>query len=87
MLFQIVLGGMQVLMSIFILIKYEHLSKEVKPLFITYLILTASILTIIFSGIVKYEGYVLVYFVIPMLIAFFHLYITYEIKNHENSNS
>ncbi len=80
MIFQIVLGITQVLMSIYILSKYNGLEKKTKLLFKIYMTLTITVLSIIGSGVIANTGFILIYLVIPMLLAFFHLYITYQIK-------
>jgi hypothetical protein len=80
MIFQIVLGTMQVLMSIYILTKYNTLEKKTKSLFIIYLIATVTTLVLIASGLTLNNGLFMIHLIIPMLIAFFHLYITYKIK-------
>lgn len=80
MIFQIVLGITQVLMSIYILSKYNGLEKKTKLLFKIYMTLTITVLSIIGSGVIANTGFIAIYLVIPMLLAFFHLYITYQIK-------
>lgn len=80
MIFQIVLGITQVLMSIYILSKYNGLEKKTKLLFKIYMTLTITVLSIIGSGVFANTGFIAIYLVIPMLLAFFHLYITYQIK-------
>jgi len=82
MLFQIVLGSIQVLMGIYILSNYNSLNKKTKSLFNLYMLLTIVILSLIFYGNVDDGGiwWLLIYLVIPMLLAFLHLYITYKIK-------
>lgn len=80
MIFQMVLGAIQVLMSIYILSNYNTLNKKTKPFFVVYMVLTVIILYLIFSGIIGHEIWVFVYLIIPMMIAFLHLYITYQIK-------
>lgn len=80
MIFQIVLGITQVLMSIYILSKYNRLEKKTKLLFKIYMTLTITVLSIIGSGVIANTGFIAIYLVIPMLLAFFHLYITYQIK-------
>jgi hypothetical protein len=81
MIFQIFLGAVQVLMSIYIFTKYNSLDKRIKPLFIAYVVLTVIILSLITSGLIVNTGFITVYLIIPMLLAFFHLYITYKIRS------
>ena len=57
----------------------SFLEKPIKHLFITYMTLTVIILSIIASGLIVHTGYITIHLVIPMLLAFFHLYITYKI--------
>ena len=92
-LFQMVLGVVQILMSIYILTKLKNLNYYLKLLFSIYCILTSIVLILIFTVSVSHNLIVAVYLVIPMLIAFFHLFITYKIRqqyqnlktlNHEN---
>jgi len=80
MLFQMVLGVAQVIMSIYILTNYNNLKRETKSLFTIYLVLTVIVVSIIASGMITSSGFIIVHLIIPMLIAFFHLYITYKIK-------
>ncbi|SHH26139.1 hypothetical protein [Winogradskyella jejuensis] len=78
MLFSMVLGAAQILMSLVILYYFKTLSKTTKILFAFYLILAASVLSLVYLNSV-FDN-VLLYFGLPMLTALFHLYITYRIK-------
>ncbi|MEM9678840.1 MAG: hypothetical protein AAF901_00840 [Bacteroidota bacterium] len=83
MLFSMILGATQILMSIIILIKFKTLSTLVKKLFITYLILTLLLLVVLtktmYSDFTGNYG-LLFWFVIPMILACYHVFITYKIK-------
>jgi hypothetical protein len=80
MLFQMVLGVGQVLMSFYMLYNYNKLEKQTKFLFNIYLVLVVTILSVIAFGTIISTGFITTHLVIPMLIAFFHLYITYKIQ-------
>lgn len=80
---QIVLGIVQVIMSVLILFNYSKLSISLKKLFITYLILAISAISIYIINLTIGESdlsFFILFTVATMLIAFFHLYITYKIK-------
>ncbi|WP_243471045.1 hypothetical protein [Winogradskyella sp. MH6] len=80
---QIVLGIAQITMSILILFNYSKLSISLKKLFITYLILAISAISIyvIKLTIDKSDfSFFLLFTVATMLLALFHLYITYKIQ-------
>ncbi|MGX1929875.1 hypothetical protein [Flagellimonas sp. 2504JD4-2] len=81
MLFSIVLGFAQVIMSFIIIYHFKKLGEFSKLLFITYLILTSTILFLIATDNYGDINFIMQFAVIPMLLAFFHLYITYRIKN------
>ena len=80
---QIILGAIQVLMSITIMIHFAEQSKIVKKLFIIYIMTTVSII-ILFRIIGQYVdggfGFVFLWIIVTMLLAIFHLYITYKIQ-------
>lgn len=80
MLFSMVLGFAQVLMSIFIIINFQSLTQITKALFLIYLIPTCTILILIILD--KYGDLdsMLEIIAIPMSLALLHLYITYRIK-------
>lgn len=80
MLFQMVLGVGQVLMSLYMLYNYNKLEKQIKFLFNIYLVSVVTILSVIAFGKIISTGFITIHLIIPMLIAFFHLYITYKIK-------
>ncbi|WP_136465086.1 hypothetical protein [Flagellimonas onchidii] len=81
LLFSIVLGGVQVIMSLIMLYNFKKLSETNKVLFIIYLIPTATILVLIATDNYGDINYIMKFAVIPMMLAFLHLYITYRIKN------
>ena len=86
MLFSMVLGFAQVIISLYILTEFNKLKKNTKILFSFYLIGTVSILTLIFTDrVTLYKDFgLLVYFIIPSILALIHLYITYLISREGN---
>ena len=79
----IILGAIQLIMSISIIIHFKKQSKIVRTLFTTYVITTITI-TILFRTL-KNNGdggldFIFLWMIITMLLALFHLYITYKIK-------
>ncbi len=80
-LFQIVLGAVQVLMSLYIITRFKSLTPLLKQLFSIYVVLTTVVLALIFTESANNNLWIAVHLVVPMLIAIFHLYITYRIKN------
>ena len=79
-LFQIVLGTIQIVMSLFIITKFNQLSKELKILFIIYCFAACAILFLLFTNYVNHELWIILFLIIPMLISLFHLYITFKIS-------
>ncbi|WP_179319226.1 hypothetical protein [Winogradskyella helgolandensis] len=80
---QIVLGAVQIIMSISILVHFSEQSTLVKHLFIAYIITTISI--ILLFRIITHNGnggfeLIFLWLFITMALALFHLYITYKIK-------
>ena len=87
MLFSMILGFVQVIMSVDILTRFGELNQKVKKLFVIYLVGTSTILTLIITQFVElFKDFGLfIYFIIPSLLALLHLYITYLISR-EKSN-
>ena len=85
MLFSIVLGFAQVIISLCILSEYKTLPKNIKIWFSVYLTGTVSILTLIFTNTITLHKDIglLIYFIIPSILALLHLYITYLISKEE----
>lgn len=73
---QVLLGGLQIICAIVIALNYKRLSPQVKVLFLTYSVLTISVVTAF--GINNEFFYVL--WLGSGVLAFFFLYITYLIK-------
>lgn len=81
---QILLGIIQIIMSLEIAINYKYLIKKTKKLFLLYLFLTvlAIAITCYFYFYLMNDAIILIYFSIASLaLALFHLYITYRLKN------
>lgn len=79
---QIVLGAIQIIMSISIMIHFTKQLKIVKTLFIIYVITTVSIILLL--RIISNKGnggleLAFLWILLTMLLAIFHLYITYKI--------
>ncbi len=79
-LFQIVLGSVQILMSLYLVTKFKMFNNDVKTLLSIYLLLTSIILYIIYKGGIENDLQLIVYLIIPMVLAFLHLFITYKIS-------
>lgn len=82
MAFQIILGCIQVLMSLYILTHFKSLDRKLKPLFIFYISITTVILILIVTN--NYNNWystngTLLWIILPMTLAFLHLFITYKI--------
>ena len=80
---QMVLGAVQIIMSISIIIHFSEQSTLVKRLFIAYILATISI--ILLFRIIAHNGdggieLIFLWLFITMALALFHLYITYKIK-------
>ncbi|REE08672.1 hypothetical protein DFQ09_106139 [Winogradskyella pacifica] len=80
---QIVLGLVQILMSITLIVHFKALSKLVKKLFKSYVITTASF--IVLFRIIGHFGiggfqFIFLWLFVSMGLALFHFYITYKIK-------
>ena len=78
-----ILGAIQVIMSISIIVHFNKQTKMVRTLFISYVITTVSILVLF--RIIDYNSdggleLIFIWMIITMLLALFHLYITYKIK-------
>lgn len=88
LIFQILLGAVQVVMAIIIAFNFSKLIKRIKRLFIIYSIATIVFLVVFFTGYLKsnndlYE--LIAWVIIPQTLAFLHLYITFLIhKNIQN---
>ena len=85
---QVVLGAIQILMSLYILAHFRKLSKVTKALFITYAIITISItglFRIMSNNGGEGLGLMFVFIIVSMLLAIFHLYVTYKIKMSSES--
>ena len=79
---QTILGGIQILMSIYIIFQHHQLVKSTKLLFISYIILTITVCFLFkFMGENNIDEIKLLFswIIVTMLLAFFHLYITYKI--------
>lgn len=79
---QIVLGAIQIIMSISIMIHFTKQLKIVKTLFIIYVITTVSIILLLRIIFNKGNGgleLAFLWILLTMLLAIFHLYITYKI--------
>jgi len=90
MIFLMVLGAFQIVMSIIILFNFSILSKTTKVLFSTYLLFTSIeliLLTLILNDYINISrDYLpLFLFIIPSLLALLHFYTTYLIKQDENT--
>lgn len=80
---QTLLGVLQIVMSVYILVHFNQLSRIIKTLFITYIIATISTI-----GLFKITsnnggeglGLMFICIIVSMILAIFHLYITYKIK-------
>lgn len=83
LLFSIILGFAQVIMSLFILYNFKSLTQVTKALFILYLIPTAVVLTLIILDSYGNLDSLVEIIAFPMTLAFLHLYITYRIKNQK----
>lgn len=88
MLFSMLLGFSQVIISTYIITEFDKLSKNIKIWFSIYLTGTVSILTLIFTDTVTLHKDIglVIYFIIPSILALLHLYITYLISKEENKN-
>ncbi|WP_040756809.1 hypothetical protein [Winogradskyella psychrotolerans] len=80
---QIVLGIIQILMSVTLIVHFKTLSKLVKNLFKAYVITTLSF--IVLFRIIGHFGiggfqFIFLWLFLSMGLALFHLYITYKIK-------
>ncbi|WP_299125616.1 hypothetical protein [uncultured Winogradskyella sp.] len=86
MIAQTVLGIVQVAMSVSIMVHFKKLSKSIQILFTVYVILTISIIMLYRQiGNNGHGGieHMFLFIIVTLLLAFFHLYITYKIKNYE----
>jgi len=84
------LGLIQILMSLIILLNFKKLSIHIKCLFIAYIFITINIcLFFSFASKYKFNGSTIFFswILISLLLALFHLYITFKIKKHELRNS
>ena len=80
LIFQILLGTVQVIMAIIIAFNYSKLTVKTKRLFIIYSFATSIVLTLIFfTDYLNSTNYLIHWIIIPQMLAFFHLYITYLI--------
>lgn len=89
-IFQIVLGVTQLCISVCILSKFNSLKNNIKILFLVYLALTVSsicFILITYFWLSNDIVYLIYFTAITLLLGLFHLYITYKIKNYENSNT
>lgn len=80
---QIVLGIIQILMSITLIVHFKTLSKRVKKLFKAYVVTTVSVLLLfLIIGHFVTGGFqvIFLWLLVSMSLALFHLYITYKIK-------
>ena len=90
MIAKIVLGIVQIAMSIVIMIQFKKLSKNIQRLFMIYVILTTSIILLFRQISNNTNGGIelmFMFIIVSLILALFHLYITYKIRNHENSNT
>ena len=84
LIFQIALGTIQVIMTIYMLFHFSTYNRKVKQLLKIYTFLTTIVLTLIFTNYYAnthndfYQ--ILLWAVIPLSLAFLHLYITYLIQ-------
>lgn len=87
---QIVLGIVQVVMSLSIMVQFKKLSKNIQSLFMVYVILTISIILFYWQITNNGNGGIELMFtfvIVTLILALFHLYITFKIRNYENSNT
>ena len=87
MLFQIVLGIVQVIMAIIIAFHLKELTLKTRNLFYIYSIVTMIMLSLYayhYIADIRNHGnyYLAIYFIIPICLAFLHLYITYLINRN-----
>ncbi|EDP72151.1 hypothetical protein FBALC1_13657 [Flavobacteriales bacterium ALC-1] len=79
----LLLGIIQIIMSISIMLHFSKQTYTVKQLFITYLVATVVIVSI-FKIIKETNGedlqLIFMWMITTMFLALFHLYITYKIK-------
>ncbi|WP_179367691.1 hypothetical protein [Winogradskyella forsetii] len=80
---QVILGLVQIIMSIKIMTHFSKLSKIVKTSFIIYVTLTVSLIVV--YGNIMHNGnggleLMFLVIIVTLFLAIFHLYITYKIK-------
>ena len=86
LIFQILLGAIQVIMAIIIAFNITKLTKRAKRLFQIYSITTITFLLLFLTDYIKLNNdlYELItWIIIPQTLAFLHLYITYLIYKTE----
>ncbi len=85
LLAQILLGGTQITMSVVLLIKWKSFSIKLKKHIVAYFFLVALYGLLFFTDI-KNTSFMIIYMtVIPMSIAAYFLYLTYEIKKYQQA--
>ncbi|WP_225037020.1 hypothetical protein [Winogradskyella sp. SM1960] len=80
---QVILGAIQIIMSISILVHFSEQPKLVKRLFVIYILATISIVFLFIIMTQNLNGgfeLVFLWLIITMMLAIFHMYITYKIK-------
>jgi hypothetical protein len=89
MLFLVVLGLFQVVSSLIIACELKNFTSKIKRLFIMYSTITTVFLILIVTTdfMYSYNDFIqfLTWILLPVALAFLHLYITYLIQNNENT--
>ena len=75
-----ILGLIQIIMSIKIIIHFKQLTKTIKILFITYIVLTISTILFLKSLPIKELAIMFLFMIASLFLASFHLYVTFRIN-------
>lgn len=73
---EIVLGLIQIIISLYIIYRFHKLNRKIMTLFVIYIIATIGSVT--FFSAINFK-HIFMWVIVSMSLAFFHLYITFKI--------